>query len=53
VHFLAADGAPIDRFNTGDTISGLAVATTGDEGLLVVASGQGVEGWRVKQPADD
>jgi hypothetical protein len=38
IHILAADGKPIDKFNTGTLLVGLGAAKFGDKRVLLVAS---------------
>ncbi len=38
VHILAADGKPLDKFNTGSGLTGLAAANFGDKHVLLIAS---------------
>ena len=47
LHILAADGTPIDHFNYGNAISGLAVIR-GDGPVLLVATAKNVEAWKVE-----
>ncbi len=39
IHILAADGKPIDKFNTGTMLTGLGATKVGDKHVLLVASG--------------
>lgn len=50
IHFLAADGKPVDQFNYGAALSGLAAARFGDRNMLLVSSAKGVEAWQVESP---
>lgn len=45
IHLLAANGKPIDRFNYGSAISGIAVARFDEQPALVVASEKGIEAF--------
>ena len=38
IHILAADGKPIDKFNTGAMLTGLGVTKVGDKHVLLVSS---------------
>ena len=38
VHILAADGKPVDKFNTGAGLTGLAAANFGDKHVLLIAT---------------
>ncbi len=38
VHILAADGKPLDKFNTGTGLTGLGAANFGDKHVLLIAS---------------
>lgn len=48
VHLLAADGRLIDRFNTGQTLTGLAAAALGSDSVLLVSSTAGLTAWKVE-----
>lgn len=52
LHFLAADGTLIDRFNYGAELTGLAILETGGKNLLLVAtrseSGGNVDAWSIE-----
>lgn len=43
IHVLAADGKPLDRFNYGHSLAGLATAAIAGKPVLIVASSKGVE----------
>jgi thiol-disulfide isomerase/thioredoxin len=47
---IAADGKVLDRWQTGSVINGLATAVLDGQPILVVASTDTVEAWRVKWP---
>jgi peroxiredoxin/outer membrane lipoprotein-sorting protein len=51
IHILASDGSLLDRFNYGAAISGLAVAQFDAQPTLIVATANGVDAWRVEEPA--
>ncbi len=48
VHFVAADGAPLDSFHYGAALTGLAGVRVGDEPFLIVATPGSVEAWQVE-----
>jgi len=48
IHIIAADGKLIDRFNYGVPLQGLATAEVDGRPVLIVASPQGLEAWRVE-----
>ncbi|MBI1901758.1 MAG: TlpA family protein disulfide reductase [Planctomycetia bacterium] len=48
IHFLAADGKLLDRFNYGSAITGLATAQIGGKNVLIVAGKKAVEAWSVE-----
>ncbi len=48
LHFIAADGTPLDKFNYGQPIGGVATTKHNDQTLLIVSSSRGLEGWRVE-----
>jgi hypothetical protein len=47
LHVLAADGTPIDHWNYGNAISGVAVIG-GDGPMLLVATAKNIEAWKVE-----
>jgi thiol-disulfide isomerase/thioredoxin/outer membrane lipoprotein-sorting protein len=49
LHFLAADGTPIDKFYYGAQITGVATATVGDQIQLIVATPKSVTAWQVSR----
>ena len=49
IHVLAADGRPIDRFNYGASLAGLATVDWDGTRLLIVATGETLEAWRVER----
>ena len=49
IHILSADGKPIDHFNYGSALTGLAAARIGGNPLLLVATPESVEGWEVRE----
>jgi thiol-disulfide isomerase/thioredoxin len=47
IHILAADGKPLDRFNYGSALCGVATAQIGGRPVLLVATAQGLEALEV------
>jgi hypothetical protein len=47
IHILAADGKPIDQFNYGSVLAGLATTEIDGKPVLLVASENGLEALRV------
>ncbi|MCE5267934.1 MAG: redoxin domain-containing protein [Planctomycetaceae bacterium] len=45
IHIIAADGTPIDKFNYGEALQGLATVDIGGRPTLVVATAKGLEAW--------
>jgi len=50
IHFLSADGKPLDRFNYGAALHGLATIAIDGRPVLLVASANGLEARRVENP---
>ena len=48
IHILSADGKPLDKFNYGAVLQGLATFQIGGQPMLVVASPNGLEAWKVE-----
>lgn len=48
IHILAADGKLLDRFNYGAELTGLATAELDGRPVLMVASSNGLEAWKVE-----
>ena len=48
IHLIAADGQPLDRFNHGATLYGLATAELDGRPVLIVSSPNGLEAWEVE-----
>ncbi len=48
IHVLAADGTPIDHFNYGSQVSGLATLEIDGKPVLLISSANGVEALRVE-----
>jgi thiol-disulfide isomerase/thioredoxin len=53
VHILSADGKPIDKFNSGAALGGLAGAKVGGEPVLFIASEQGLEAWKLEPKSEN
>ncbi len=49
IHWIAADGKPVDSFHYGLPLTGLAGARFGDETLLLVSTAGKLEAWRVER----
>ncbi len=49
IHFLSADGKPLDKFNYGTALQGLAAVRVDGQPVLVVSSSNGLEAWKVEQ----
>jgi thiol-disulfide isomerase/thioredoxin len=49
IHFIAADGKPLDQFNSGVVLQGLATVEIDGQPALVIASANGLEAWKVEQ----
>ena len=50
IHVLGADGKPIDRFNYGAPLTGLATAEWNGKRVLLVSTLQSVDAWQVEPP---
>ena len=48
IHVLAADGTPIDRFNYGEQVTGLATLEIDGKPVLLISSPSGVEALRAE-----
>jgi hypothetical protein len=48
IHVLGADGKPIDRFNYGSTLCGLAASTLSGQPVLLISTPHSVEAWKVE-----
>jgi hypothetical protein len=48
VHILEADGRPLDRFHYGTALTGIAVAEIAGKPVLLIATKQGIDAWRVE-----
>jgi hypothetical protein len=49
IHILSADGKPLDSFNYGEGLTGLATMVIGGRPALVVSTPKLVEAWRVEK----
>jgi peroxiredoxin len=49
LHFLAADGKLLDRFNYGAAAQGLATVEAAGRMLLIVASADALEAWKIEE----
>jgi len=49
IHFLAPGGTLVDRFNYGAAIHGLATCEIDGRMVLVVATDDGLEAWKIEQ----
>ena len=47
IHIISADGEPLDKFNYGAVLNGLATLDLNGQPVLVVATHGGVEAWKV------
>ena len=48
IHIIASDGTPLDKFNYGAVLCGLATAEIDGRPLLIVSSTEGLEAWKVE-----
>jgi len=48
IHVITADGKLLDRFNYGEALGGLATVTVDGRPVLIVASAQGLQAWRIE-----
>ena len=48
IHFVSADGKPIDQFNYGATLGGVATVELGGKPVLIIASENGLEALRIE-----
>ena len=48
IHILAADGAPLDTYNSGVMLQGLATVEIDGQPALIISSADGVEAWKVE-----
>ena len=48
IHILAADGAPLDKYNSGVMLQGLATVEIDGQPALIISSADGVEAWKVE-----
>lgn len=48
IHILSVDGGLLDKFNYGTTLHGLATVSIEGQPVLIVASANGLEAWKVE-----
>jgi thiol-disulfide isomerase/thioredoxin len=48
LHFVSADGKLLDRFSVGTALSGFAAVEVDNQSLLILATGDRLEAWRVE-----
>jgi hypothetical protein len=48
IHVLSADGKPVDKFNSGVMLQGLATAQLDGQPVLIISSADGLEAWKVE-----
>jgi len=48
INFVTADGKPFDAFNYGAMLQGLATVSIDGQPVLIVASPNGLEAWKVE-----
>lgn len=48
IHIVSADGKPIDKFNHGSLVAGVATVELDGKLVLIIASDNGLEAWRVE-----
>ena len=48
IHVISADGKPLDKFNSGLTLQGLATAEIDGQPVLIISSADGLEAWKVE-----
>ena len=48
IHVISADGKPLDKFNSGVTLQGLATAQLDGQPVLIISSAEGLEAWKVE-----
>jgi hypothetical protein len=49
IHFVLPDGKPLDKFNYGSELTGLALAVIDGKNVLIVASKDGLTAWQVDE----
>lgn len=52
IHLVGHDGTPLDRFNYGATLTGIAAAEAPGQRLLLVSTPEGLTGWSVAETQD-
>ena len=48
LHILSSNGSLIDKFNTGETIMGLATMSLESAPVLMISTDKGVSAWKVE-----
>ena len=48
IHVISADGKPLDKFNSGVMLQGLATAQIDGQPVLIISSAEGLEAWKVE-----
>jgi thiol-disulfide isomerase/thioredoxin/outer membrane lipoprotein-sorting protein len=48
IHVLSADGKPVDQFNYGAMLGGMATAELDGKPVLIVSSESGLQAWRIE-----
>jgi len=49
VHFVAADGQMLDRFNYGEIVNGIGATMLGGKPVVLISSKNGLEAWQVEK----
>lgn len=52
IHFVGIDGKPIDQFNYGSAVTGIACGELNGQPVLLIGSRQGIEALAVEWPAE-
>jgi thiol-disulfide isomerase/thioredoxin len=50
LHWIAADGTPVDQFASGKQVRGLALTRWGESAVLLLSTAEGVEAWLILVP---
>jgi thiol-disulfide isomerase/thioredoxin len=48
IHVISADGKPLDKFNSGVILQGLATVEIDGRPAIVISSPEGIEAWKVE-----
>jgi hypothetical protein len=48
IHIIAADGKPLDKFNSGVMLQGLSTIEVDGQPALVISSSKGLEAWKIE-----